>query len=103
MDFIDGKIIEQDDFDKSCSFVIEQITAEFEEDMPNVEGIVRCTGITIESDAPSDINSDAETELYNEFADVEYNNADGDGNYVEQARKDISERTGVDVSRIDIQ
>ena len=104
MEIVDGKIVVFDDDEgEERSYEIEQITAEFEEDIPDVIGVVRCTGITIESDAPSDINSDAENEIYNEFADVEYNDADGDGQYRKIARKDISERTGVDKSLIDIE
>ena len=104
MEITDGKIVVFDDHkDEEPSYEIEQITAEFEEDIPNVSGVVRCTGITIESDAPSEINSEAETKLYNEFADIEYNDADGDGHYRKMARKAISERTGVDISRIEIE
>lgn len=104
MEIIDGKIVVFDDNeDEESSYEIEQITAEFEEDIPDVSGVVRCTGITIESDAPSETNSEAETKLYNEFADIEYNDADGDGHFRKQARKAISERTGVDISRIGIE
>lgn len=104
MEIIDGKIVVYDeDEDKEYSYEIEQITAEFEEDIHDVIGVVRCTGITIESDAPSEINSEAEDELYNEFADIEYNDADGDGKYMKKSRKAISKRTGVDTSRIEIE
>lgn len=104
MEIVDGKIVEFDDYKgEECSYVIKQITAEFEEDIPDVIGVVRCTGITIESNAPSEINSEAEAELCNEFADIEYNDADGDGRYKKKARNDISERTGVDISKIEIE
>lgn len=103
MEIVGGKIIVYDDKYNELSYEIEQITAEFEEDMPDVIGVVRCTGITIESNAPSDINSEAENEIYNEFADVEYNDADGDGRYRKKAIKAISMRTGVDMSQIEIE
>ena len=93
MEIVGGKIIVYDDKYNELSYEIEQITAEFE----------RCTGITIESNAPSDINSEAENEIYNEFADVEYNDADGDGRYRKKAIKAISMRTGVDMSQIEIE
>ena len=102
MEIVDGKIVVYDD-DEELSYEIEQITAEFEEDMPDVIGVVRCTGITIESDAPTDINSEAENEIYNEFADIEYNDANGDGKYREKAKRAISNRTGVDMSQIEIE
>ena len=41
--------------------------------------------------------------LYNEFADIEYNDANGDGSYMEEARNDISKRTGVDRSQIEVE
>lgn len=104
MEIVDGNIVVYDNNEgEEYSYKIEQITAEFEEDIPDVIGVVRCTGITIESDAPLEINSKAENELYNEFAGVEYNNADGDGQYRKEARRALSERTGVDVSQIEIE
>jgi len=109
MEIVDGNIVVYDDNEgEERSYEIEQIVAEFEEDIPDVIGVVRCTGITIESDAPSEINSEAEdeeaeNELYNEFADVEYNDADGDGRYRKEAIKALSEETGVDISRIEIE
>src|SRR5699024_12782204 len=56
------------------SYVIEQITADYKEDIANVIGVVRCTAITIKSNAPLVHNSRAQIELYNIFADIEYNN-----------------------------
>ena len=41
--------------------------------------------------------------ILNEFADVEYTDADGDGGYQEEIREDISKRTGVDASQIEIE
>ena len=102
MEIMDGKIVVHDE-DKEYLYEIGQITAEFEEDIPDVIGVVRCTGITIESEAPLEINSAAETKLYNEFADVEYNDADGDGSYRDDSRNDLSKRTGVDTSLIEIE
>jgi len=104
MKIVDGNIVVYNNNEcEECSYEIEQITAEFEEDIPDVIGVVRCTGISIESDAPSEINSEAENELYNEFADVEYNDADGNGQYRKEARIVLSERTGVDVAQIEIE
>lgn len=104
MKIVNGYIVMYDNNeDEKYSYEIKQITAEFEEDIPNVIGVVRCTRITIESDAPLEINSKAEIELYNEFADVEYNDADSDGQYRKEARIDLSERTGVDISQIEIE
>lgn len=102
MEIIDGKIVVYNEVEE-CSYEINQITAEFEEDIHDVIGVVRCTGITIESDAPSEINSEAEDKLYNEFADIEYNNADGDGQYMKKAKRSISRQTGVDISQIEIE
>lgn len=101
MDIVDGRIIDSADVDE-LSYEIEQITASFEEDINDVIGVVRCTGIEIESEAPPELNAQAETMLYNEFADIEYNDADGCGSYMEEAINDISERTGVDSSQIEI-
>lgn len=103
MEIVDGKIILYDDEGNKLSYEIEQITAEFEEDILDVIGVVRCKRITIESNAPSDINSKAEKEIYNEFADIEYNDADGDGCYRKEAINEISTRTGVDMSQIEIE
>ncbi|MBM6804538.1 hypothetical protein H6B07_18270 [Mediterraneibacter glycyrrhizinilyticus] len=104
MDIIKGKIVEMDNYeDEKRSYEIEQITAEFEEDIADVIGVVRCTGIIIESKAPLKINSQAETMLYNELADVEYNDVDSTREYEKKARKDISKRTGIDASQIIIE
>ena len=104
MEIINGEIIEYDDDDNvKNSYEIEQITAVFDEDISDVIGVVRCTQIIIESDAPSNINSEAENEIYNEFADVEYNDADGDGWYIKEAKEDLSKRTGVNISQIEIE
>ena len=103
MEISNGKIIAFDYHGNKKSYVIDQIRAEFEEDMPEVIGVLRCTGITIESNAPSDVNSEAEAELYNEFADIEYNDANGDGSYMDEAKEDISNSTGVAVSKIEIE
>lgn len=104
MEITNGKIVERDNCEEEkSSYEIEQITAEFEEDIPDVIGVARCTGIIIESDAPLEINSKAETMIYNEFADVEYNNVDGDRIYEKKAREAISKRTGVDASLIVIE
>lgn len=103
MEIVDGKIILYDDEGNKLSYEIEQITAEFEEDILDVIGVVRCKRITIESNAPSDINSKAEKEIYNEFADIEYNDSDGDGWYRKEAINEISTRTGVDMSQIEIE
>ncbi|MBD5526727.1 MAG: hypothetical protein HDR04_20475 [Lachnospiraceae bacterium] len=103
VEILDGKILILDDCDgKKDSYEIEQITARFGEDIPDVLGVVRCTEINIDSSAPFEINRTAENKIYNEFADIEYNNADGDGSYREEARKDISERVGVDISQVEI-
>ncbi len=99
-EILDGKMVVYNEDD---SYEIEHITAEFEEDIHDVIGVVRCTGITIENDVPSQIKSEAEDELYNAFADIEYNDANGDGQYMKKARKAISKRTGVDTSRIVIE
>lgn len=104
MEFLDGKIIESKDYeDEGNSYIIEHITAEFEEDRPEVIGILRCTKITIQSNASLQLNTEAEDKLFNGLAEEEYNDADGDGNYKEEARKDISKRTGVDISKIEIE
>ena len=42
--FEDGKII--------VEYEIDNILAIFEEDIPNVLGVVRCTGVEVKSDAP---------------------------------------------------
>lgn len=99
----DGKILILDECDgKEDSYEIEQITARFEEDIPDVLGVVRCIEINIDSSAPFEINLAAENKIYNEFADSEYNNAFSDGSYREEARKDISKRVGVDISQVEI-
>lgn len=102
MEIRNGNIVVYDESEE-YSYGIKQITAEFGEDIHDAIGVVRCTGITIESDAPSEINAKAEDELYNEFADIEYNNADGEERYRREARQAISERSGVDISRIVIE
>ncbi|MCH5256754.1 MAG: hypothetical protein J1D87_05645 [Lachnospiraceae bacterium] len=104
MEIFDGKITinSDDDAGKELTYIIEKITVEFEEDRPDIPGVVRCTGIIIDSNAPSNINSQAELELFNKFADVEYNSADGIGSYRKEAEKDVSMRTGVDISQIEI-
>ncbi len=99
----DGEIHISDDCDgKEDSYEIEQITARFREDIPDVLGVVRCIEINIDSSAPSEINRTAENKIYNEFADNEYNNAFSDGSYIEEARKDICERVGIDISQVEI-
>lgn len=99
----DGKILISDDCDeKEDSYEIEQITARFGEDIPDVLGVVRCIEISIDSSAPFEINFAAEKMIYDMFADSEYNNAFSDGSYREEARKDISERVGVDISQVEI-
>ena len=56
MDIVDGRIIDSADVDE-LSYEIEQITASFEEDINDVIGVVRCTGIEIESEAPPELNA----------------------------------------------
>lgn len=102
MDIFDGRIIDSSDVEE-LSYEIEQITASFEEDINGVIGVLRCTGIEIESEAPTELNAQAETMLYNEFADIEYDDANSDGSYMEQAKSDISKRTGVDSSQIEVE
>lgn len=102
MNIIDGKIMVFSE-NETNSYVIEQITADYKEDIANVIGVVRCTAITIKSNAPLVHNSRAQIELYNIFADIEYNDANNDGSYVKNAKKAISKRTGVDISRIEIE
>lgn len=102
MNIFDGRIIDSSDAE-GFSYEIEQITASFEEDINGVIGVFRCTGIEIESEAPTELNAQAETMLYNEFADIEYNDANGDGSYTEKAKSDISERTGLDSSQIEVE
>ena len=103
MDIFDGRIVVSADDFEEVAYGIEQITAIFEEDINDVIGVLRCSRIEIESDAPPELNAQAETVLYNEFADIEYNDANGDGSYIEEARSDISERTGLDSSQIEIE
>lgn len=102
MRIADGKIVVSDD-DEELSYEIDHITADFDEDIPNVIGVVRCIGITIESDAPTNIISEAETKIYNEIAHISYEDIDGDGKYWEEAKRDINKETGVDMSRIEIE
>ncbi len=103
MKIFNGNIVANEDNEgEECSYEIESLKAEFEEDRSNVMGVVRCTGIIIESDAPLKINLEAEKDLYNEFASIEYNNADSDGQYREEAMEALRKRTGVDFSRIEI-
>lgn len=102
-DFDKGKIISRDEDDNVYSYDIEVINAEFEEDMPDIIGVYRCTGITISSDAPNAINSEAEDYLYNDLADEEFNDADRKGKYIKKAEKAISNKTGVDKSKIYIE
>ena len=103
MEFSDGMIVDSDDSEDVAerSYVIEQIVAAFERD--DKTGFAHCIGITIQSDAPSQLNSEAEDELYNSFDTVGYNDADWDGSYREEAREYISERTGVAISQIEIE
>lgn len=101
MEIVDGMIVGMDGSEEQ-SYEIEQITVSLEEDREDVIGILRCTGIEIESDAPAQLNSKAEAQLLNDLADAEYNDAAGDGSYVEAVKDDISERTGVDTSQIEI-
>lgn len=101
MRIFEGKIWGYDkESNEELSYEIKQLTAVFEEDRPNMIGIVRCVKITIESDAPADINSAAENEFYNKFAAAEY--SDGNEEYKETAKKAISEQTGLDISQIEI-
>lgn len=99
----DGMIYESIEcMDDSRAYKIDEITAEFDEDNPEVIGIVRCTAITIESDAPDELNREAELALLNQLADIEFYDADGDGTYRQEAAEEISQLTGVNIDQIDI-
>ena len=93
--FENGKIIVGDE-----EYEIEHITAIFEEDISEVEGVVRCT--SVEVDAPSEYNDKAETQIYNALADREFPDPDGEMEFEEDAKDIISDLTGVDCSRIEI-
>ena len=96
--FENGKIIVGDE-----KYEIEHITAIFEEDMPEVEGVVRCTGVEVESDAPSEYNSNLGEWIYNKLADREFPDPDGEMEFEEDAKDIISDLTGVDTSQIRIE
>ena len=67
MDIFDGRIVVSADDFEEVAYGIEQITAIFEEDINDVIGVLRCSRIEIESDAPPELNAQAETMLYNEI------------------------------------
>ena len=92
--FEEGKII--------VEYEIDNILAVFEEDIPNVLGVVRCTGVEVESDAPSEYNSNLGEWIYNKLADREFPDPDGEMEFEEGAKDIISDLTGVDCSRIEI-
>ena len=96
--FENGKIIVGDE-----KYEIEHITAVFEEDIPNVLGVVRCTGVEVESDAPSEYNSNLGEWIYNKLADREFPDPDGEMEFEEDAKDIISDLTGVDTSQIRIE
>lgn len=100
MNIVNGNIIEPDDNGEERLYIIEGITAEFEEDRSDVSGYFRCTRIIIDSNAPSRINSKAEVKLCNEIFDDGY--FDDNGSFRKMAKKDISEKTGVNISKIEI-
>ena len=93
--FEDGKII--------VEYEIDNILAVFEEDIPNVLGVVRCTGVEVESDAPSEYNSNLGEWIYNKLADREFPDPDGEMEFEEDAKDAISDLTGVDTSQIRIE
>ena len=92
--FEDGKII--------VEYEIDNILAIFEEDIPNVLGVVRCTGVEVKSDAPSEYNSNLGEWICNKLADQEFPDPDGEMEFEEDAKDIISDLTGVDCSRIEI-
>ena len=96
--FENGKIIVGDE-----KYEIEHITAVFEEDIPNVLGVVRCTGVEVESDAPSEYNSNLGEWIYNKLADREFPDPDGEMEFEEDAKDIISDLAGVDTSQIRIE
>lgn len=63
MDIFDGRIVVSADDFEEVAYGIEQITAIFEEDINDVIGVLRCSRIEIESDAPPELNAQAETML----------------------------------------
>lgn len=93
--FEDGKII--------VEYEIDDILAIFEEDIPNVLGVVRCTGVEVESDAPSEYNSNLGEWICNKLADQEFPDPDGEMEFEEDAKDIISDLTGVDTSQIRIE
>lgn len=101
MEFENGKIDVIED-DEKISYEIESMTVLLEEDRDDMPGILRCTDIFIESNAPGKINSEAQINLYNKFAAEEYNDADGSGSYRKEAQRDIHNATGIEMSRIEI-
>lgn len=93
--FEDGKII--------VEYEIDDILAIFEEDIPNVLGVVRCTSVEVKSDAPSEYNSNLGEWIYNKLADQEFPDPDGEMEFEEDAKDIISDLTGVDTSQIRIE
>ena len=93
--FEDGKII--------VEYEIDNILAVFEEDIQNVSGVVRCTSVEVNSDAPSAYNDELGEQIYDELADREFPDPDGEMDFEEDAKDAISDLTGVDTSQIRIE
>ena len=82
------------------SYRIQSVSVELDQDKENELEIYRCISFIVESDASSKINLEAGRMLCNEFAGEEYDDADGSGCYREEARKEISKRTGVNIAQV---
>ena len=93
-------------FEDGCivaKYEIESITAMFsQEDKEDEMNIMSCSSISVESDAPDDINDAVEASLYNRFAGVRYNDVGEDG-FEDEAAEDIAREAKVDPSQVDIE
>ena len=83
-------------------YEIDSMTVYFGEDRHDEAiGIVRCTSVSVESDAEDYINRKVGDLIFNKFAEKEYITENDD--WRKEARKDISEDTGVEMGCIHIE
>ena len=83
------------------TYPIKNAGASYGYDMPNVNNVLRMTGLEIESDAPSEINSEVERQCFNKLCDEPF--VEEDERWSENAIKSIKECLGVDDDKINIE
>ena len=85
-------------------YEIQSITATFEEDNENEQGIVNCQSIDIgvEMGTPDDVRDSVKSSLEEKFIGVRYNDV-GDDGFENEAAEDIAREAKVDPSLVDIE